>query len=251
MKLSGSVRDSYSFGQHITDEDTQNIIAKQIDEKKIPLDKDAMYIVLTSQDVRHRYGNTRLCYDYCGYTSRSEVFHYRYALVGNRQDTKCKCGALSPSINGLPSLDAAANIVAHELWNVVTRPKARTQFVATENTTECIWQYNAIGKNSFGAPYTVESLGKKYLIRNFYDRRSGKCLDVTNPTSFMHPNIDQNAGIFSIYKHLAENETILPKNTPVYYLPGNPVSTKNITVNCRFYITYESLMSRCSLWQLV
>jgi len=166
LTLAGQINDAYSQGTALSDARIGTIVGNAINSGRLPRDSNAVYFVLTSQDVTATSG---FCTTYCGWHSAGMLSGtaIKYSFVGNpaRCPSMCSVQAISP--NGNAGADAMASILAHELAETVTDPLLNAWYDAAgeENADKCSWTFGTLFALSTGARYNVVLGGRPYLIQ--------------------------------------------------------------------------------------
>jgi hypothetical protein len=172
----GSTNDNYSRGTSLTDANIQTVVSDAITSGRLPKDTNAVYFVLTSQDVTASSG---FCTQYCGWHTHGTISgsDIKYSFVGNpdRCPSSCAAQTVGPNLNA--GADGMASIISHELEEAVTDPDLNAWYdrQGAENADKCAW--------TFGTQYTVNGalanvhLGTRdYLIqRNWVNASGGYC----------------------------------------------------------------------------
>lgn len=151
VRFAGQIDDAYSLGRTLSHDGIQEIVRAAITARKLPLDANGIYFVLTSADVEAELeyvGKTyRFCQDFCGYHEYFELGSARikYAQVGNAErQCPSNCTAFSTPEwtppNGDLGADGAASVVVHELEEATTDPELTAWY--GENSDQCAWQFD-------------------------------------------------------------------------------------------------------------
>ena len=92
LTYAGSANDAYSHGSALTEADVADVVANAILTGGVPLQSDAIYVVLTSADVTVQDGATQFCLTCCNLHGTSEVAGsgFRYVFVGH--PARCPSG---------------------------------------------------------------------------------------------------------------------------------------------------------------
>jgi len=178
VHYAGSTTDANSQGTtNLSDGAIQSIVSSAISSGRLPKDANAVYFVLTAQDVT----KNGFCTSYCGWHTRANISgtDIKYSFVGNPA-TQCPSSCseqTQKSPNGNIGADAMASIIAHELEEAVTDPDLNAWYDrrGAENADKCAW--------TFGTTYTANGslanvkLGTRdYLIqRNWVNNGNGFC----------------------------------------------------------------------------
>ncbi|KAH6566381.1 hypothetical protein BASA60_009516 [Batrachochytrium salamandrivorans] len=164
---------------------------KHISSGALPENADAVYFVLTAndvtEDIRTDIGPGSFCKDYCGYhvsttlTSGTRVF---YAMAGN-PPAACLSGCAPPnnqnsSPNGDVGVDAMLSVLAHELAEAVSDPqsdgtRAWQDASGAENGDKCAYTYGSTSTDSNGASYNVGWNNRNYMIQQNWEPVSQSC----------------------------------------------------------------------------
>lgn len=151
VRFAGQIDDAYSRGRKLSHTSIQDIVRAAITERRLPLDANGIYFVMTSADVEAELdyaGKTyRFCEDFCGYHEYFDLGNSRikYAQVGNAEaQCPANCTAFyTPEWvppNGDLGADGAASVVVHELEEATTDPELTAWY--GENSDQCAWQFD-------------------------------------------------------------------------------------------------------------
>lgn len=179
VTLTGSTVDNYTYGKALGDRQVASVVSNAISSRRLPLDANGVYLVLTSKDVSETSGFlTR----YCGWhwyqsISRTPV---KYAFVGDPSARLSACAAQSTaSPNANPAADAMISVIAHEIAEAATDPLGTAWYDATgaENADKCSWTYGATSVASNGSRYNLTLGGVNYLVQQNWKNLapSGAC----------------------------------------------------------------------------
>jgi hypothetical protein len=135
----------------LSDQNIQTIVKNAISSGRLPYNSNGVYFVITSSNVTARSG---FCTRYCGWhttTTLSGNGPLRYSFVGNASRCLSSCAAQSTSPNGLPGIDGAISVLAHELEEANTDPDLNAWYDSSgaENADKCAWTF---GHAQFTAP---------------------------------------------------------------------------------------------------
>jgi hypothetical protein len=178
-KPSGSVYwDNYSQGSQLHGGSIPQIVTHAI-SAGLPPDQNAVYLVVTSPDVKI----SGFCNSFCAYhTSTAMVYnnvslHIRYALI---PDPTQRCSGCNGGIavygdtvtpNGDMGADTMTDDIMHELSETVTDPDITAWYTQSgaENGDLCNYVYGTaqIGFDATGAQYHYNVMlgGKPYLVQ--------------------------------------------------------------------------------------
>lgn len=173
----GSTSDNYSQGKSLSDAGVQAVVSRALSNGSVPKSTNAVYFVLTSQDVNETSG---FCTQYCGWHTSATISgsNIKYAFVGNPARCLSSCAAQSTSPNGNPGADGMASIIAHELEEATTDPDLNAWYDSRgeENADKCAWTFGTTSTASNGSKYNVTWGGTHYLIqRNWVNASGGYC----------------------------------------------------------------------------
>ena len=176
VSYAGSTTDNYSQGTSLSDAAVQAVVSSAILSKRLPLDTNAVYFVLTSADVNESSG---FCTQYCGWHTHGTIAgsDIKYSFVGNPDRCPSACEFQTTGPNGNAGADGMASIIAHELEEAVTDPDLNAWYDnrGFENADKCAW--------TFGNTFTVNGalanmmLGSRYYLiqRNWVNASGGYC----------------------------------------------------------------------------
>lgn len=201
LTLAGEATDNYSQGATLAPGGLEAVVSNTIGSGKLPLRQDALYFVLTSPDVRQNsdfgeYGTGSFGTMYCGLHNSFKLsgVDVRFAFVGNPiTQARSLCHVNDPSPNGDSGGDAMANIVLHELADMVSAPDLTAWYddsgpdpvpnggLCSANGIEvgdkCIWQWGATKLDAKGARYNQTFGGRNYLLQQLWlNAEGGKCV---------------------------------------------------------------------------
>ncbi|HET8706057.1 MAG TPA: hypothetical protein VFM46_07125 [Pseudomonadales bacterium] len=177
VQLVAQTSDNYTQGKSLTDYGVTMSVYKALLNGKLPKDKNGVYFVLSSPDVKESSGfGTK----YCGWHSYFTLMNvqYKFSFVGNPLKIAPKsCGVKTPSPNGDPGGDAMVSVLYHELSEAVTDPMLNAWYdsLGNENGDKCSWTYGTT-YTSQNALYNVTLGGKNWLIQqNWVNAAGGYC----------------------------------------------------------------------------
>ena len=173
----GSTTVAYPYGTALTDANIQSIVADAINSGALPKNTNAVYFVLTSQDVNATSG---FCTQYCGWHDHATLSgsDIKYSFVGNAARCITSCSAQSSGPNGNAGADGMASIIAHEFEEASTDPDLNAWYDSSgqENADKCAWTFGTQSTAANGSKYNVTLGGKQYLIQqNWVHSAGGYC----------------------------------------------------------------------------
>jgi hypothetical protein len=174
----GSATDNGSLGTALTDSGIKTIVSSAINSGGLPIDQNAVYFVLTSQDVSETSG---FCTQYCGWHTHGLINgqDIKYSFIGNAARCPNACAQQTvTSPNGNVGADAMASIIAHELEETVTDPDLNAWFFSDgqENADKCAWTFGTMSTATNGSKYNVTLGSRQYLIQqNWVNSASPAC----------------------------------------------------------------------------
>jgi hypothetical protein len=175
-----SVFTGYTHGTTLTDDDVFSVVSDAIDSQQVPSDPTAIYLVLTSSDVKEGSGFGGFCGGYCGFHSHT-VYNsadLKWAFIGDPAPCLNSCTAKtkydeygithSPNFNW--SSDGMVSVIAHELSEIITDPdwdtmRAWVDSNGMENADRCAWNYGPIYSTANGSAANVKLGGRDYLVQ--------------------------------------------------------------------------------------
>jgi len=177
VHYAGFTNDNYSQGKSLSDAQIQTVVSSAITSGRLPKDTNAVYFVLTSQDVTASSG---FCTQYCGWHTHGTISgsDIKYSFVGNPDRCPSACEEQTTSPNGNAGADGMASIIAHELEEAVTDPDLNAWYDIRgyENADKCAWTFGATDTAANGSKYNVTLGGSRYLIqRNWVNAAGGYC----------------------------------------------------------------------------
>lgn len=174
-----SIFDNYSMGTDLNDYSVFAVVTNAITAKKLPLDRNGLYVVLSSADVNETSG---LCTSYCGWHKNTayQQINLKYAYIGNPERCPNSCAAELITPNNNFAADSMANIIAHELEELITNPRGNGWYgnSGEENADKCAWTFGKTKTDSHGAKYNTTIAFKHYLIQmNWLNANGGMCVN--------------------------------------------------------------------------
>ncbi|HLN63021.1 MAG TPA: hypothetical protein VK464_15900 [Symbiobacteriaceae bacterium] len=174
----GYTTDNYSQGSQFGDTGVKNIVSSAITSGRLPSDTNAVYLVLTSSDVKETSGFlTR----YCGWHTNGSIGgkDIKYSFVGDPARNYSACsGQTASSPNSNISADAMISVIAHEIEEAVTDPDLNAWYDAqgAENADKCAWTWGTTSTASNGSKYNMTLGSRNYLIQqNWVNAGGGYC----------------------------------------------------------------------------
>jgi hypothetical protein len=173
----GSTTDNYSHGTSLSDSAIKAVVTSAITSGRLPKNVNALYFVLTSQDVTASSG---FCTQYCGWHTHGTISgsNIKYSFVGNPARCISSCAAQTVGPNGNAGADGMASILAHELEETNTDPDLNAWFDSrgAENADKCAWTFGSTTTLPGGAKYNMTLGARKYLIQqNWVNASGGYC----------------------------------------------------------------------------
>src|SRR5262249_51345398 len=137
--LAGQTTDAYSQGTTLSDAGVLAVVNSAITSGRLPKDTNAVYMVLTSQDVNE---STGFCTQYCGWHDSGTVSgsDIKYAFIGNPARCIANCAAQTNGPNGNPGADGMASIMSHEFEEATSDPDLNAWWQTStgmENADKC------------------------------------------------------------------------------------------------------------------
>jgi hypothetical protein len=177
-KYGGVTYDSYSQGTSLTDSQIYNVVVNAIKTKKLPLNSNALYFVLTSSDVAATSG---MCTKYCGWHTSAIIGTQavRYSYVGSPMRCPSSCSrtqSVYPNANR--EADGMANILMHELVEAMTDADVDAWYDGTyyENADKCAWTWGQTYTTTSGAMANMKIGARDFLIQqNWINNKGGYC----------------------------------------------------------------------------
>jgi hypothetical protein len=179
VRYAGATRDNYSRGSTLTDDDVFAIVSNAISGNQLPRDRNAMYFVLSSPDVRESSG---FCSAYCGWHNHANLgpTDIKYSFVGN-PESQCPdlCEPQTDrSPNDNPGADAMAATVARELAATATDYDLNAWFddKQQENADKCVGIYGDANPTANGSLANVHLGNRDYLLQSIWvNQGAGFC----------------------------------------------------------------------------
>jgi hypothetical protein len=175
-----SVFVGYSHGTTLTDDDVFAVVSDAVDSQQVPSDQSAIYVVLTSADVREGSGLGGFCAGYCGFHSHT-VYNsadLKWAFIGDPAPCLNSCTAKpkydeygithSPNFNW--AADGMVSVIGHEISESISDPDwdtapAWVDHNGQENSDMCAWNYGNLFTTNNGSAANVKLGTRDYLIQ--------------------------------------------------------------------------------------
>ena len=177
VHYAGSTTDNYSQGTSLSDAQIETVVSSAISSGRLPKDTNAIYFVLTSQDVTASSG---FCTQYCGWHTNGTIggSDIKYAFIGNPARCPSSCEEQTTSPNGNAGADGMASIIAHEMEEAISDPDLNAWYdrQGEENADKCAWTFGSESTASNGSKYNITLGGTHYLIQqNWVNASGGYC----------------------------------------------------------------------------
>lgn len=176
VNFRGSVTDNYSLGNNLSDNNVAAVVGETLSSKEFPVDRNGLYVVLTSKDVTQG----SFCNQFCGWHSYGFAgdVPIKVAFVGDSDQCPSFCQHQNPSPNNNPAADDAATYIAHELSETVTDPLLNAWFNPglIENGDLCYLDFGSTKVLPNGSSYNITFAGRPYFIQELWvNARGGYC----------------------------------------------------------------------------
>lgn len=169
-----------TLGKNLTDVDIFMIVSNAVDNQQVPADPNAIYLVLTSSDVRQgSFGG--FCGSYCGWHDHhvyNQTIELKFGFIGDPAQCLDVCTAktkydeygIDHSPNSNWSADGMASVIAHELTETITDPvwdlsRGWQDDFGYENADKCAWNYGPVYLTSGGSVANVKLGNREYLLQ--------------------------------------------------------------------------------------
>lgn len=180
LNLAKSIFLDPTLGPMLTDVDVFAVVTNAIDNQQIPSDPHAIYLVLTSADIKQGTFFGGFCGGYCGWHDHKlyNSVDIKYSFVGDPAKCLDTCTAKSkydeygithsPNYNW--SADGMASVIAHELTETITDPdwdlgRAWQDDQGYENADKCAWNYGPVYLTNGGSVANVKLGNREYLLQ--------------------------------------------------------------------------------------
>ena len=166
VSLAATTQDNYSRGMRLGDNDIWLIVTSALTQKRLPIDSNGVYFVLTAADVSVTgFPNTL-----CGWHTEQSFggTNIHYAFVGNPGTAGLRtCAAQIIGPNGNAEADAMASSLVHELEESVTDPNLDAWYDSEGNEVadKCAWTFGTTYTAYTGAKANMQLGAKDYLIQ--------------------------------------------------------------------------------------
>jgi hypothetical protein len=173
--MNGTYTDTGSQGANLNDTTLQTVVKNAINGGHLPLDRNAIYHVLTSSEVTETGG---FCTNYCGFHNHMTLngTDIKYTFVGNPVHCTAQGGVgdcqgdannITHSPNNDPGVDAMISVIAHESEEATSDPDLNAWYFASgqENGDKCAYTYGATHPVGNGSDYNIMLGSMKYLIQ--------------------------------------------------------------------------------------
>jgi hypothetical protein len=173
LTLGKQVFDSYSHGTFLTQGNIQDIVRTNLTSGTLPSDPNAIYMVLTSKDVKQSLGIFEFCGWFCGWHDHLVMagFDVKYAFIGNTEQCPESCSPDNDvhSPNDNIGADGMISVISHEIDETVTDPDENAWFLEgwgkTENGDKCAWKFGTTWAVPNGANANMKLNGKDYYVQ--------------------------------------------------------------------------------------
>jgi Phosphate-induced protein 1 conserved region len=147
ISYSGSATDVYSQGTSLDAKGVLAALAAAFHRRRLPLDPNGLYFVLTSADVEETSG---FCADYCSWHHHAKIagVDVKYAFLGNPARCPEACELVPGNTpNGDAAADAMVAGLAARINEMVTNPDGDGWFDAAglESTDKCLASADPFG----------------------------------------------------------------------------------------------------------
>jgi hypothetical protein len=178
----------------LTDAEVQALVANNLKSSALPLNADAIYLVLTASNVNQVprasiHTQNGFCAAYCGwhsrftYTNAKVSTDIKYAWVGNPAKCPTNCAPVQneqASPNGDVGVDAAVNTIAREISEAVTDPDSNAWYDSSGNeiADKCAWTFGSVttvNNKPVSYSYNIVLNGTKYMIQQLWKNSGGVC----------------------------------------------------------------------------
>jgi hypothetical protein len=176
--LGASVALGTPHGTVLDDVAVRAVVSQAIDGGQVPLDTNAIYVVLASPEITEIAGH---CDAYCGYHSFVPQAEgtLKYVFLGSpsRCPAACAPQLAGGSPNGDFASDALANLLAHELLSVMTSPELDGWYSSSgaEGADLCNFAFGPTTPSANGAPSNVRAGARDYLLQENWVLGAGSC----------------------------------------------------------------------------
>jgi hypothetical protein len=142
------------------------------------LNASTIYVVLASPDIWESSG---LDVTYCAFHSTGVVNgkSFRYAFVANPARSPQRCGPQGLGPNQNWTGDAAASLLAAELFNMVTDPDLTAWYdkIGLEGADKCAWTFGTTHTTANGGRANVRFGQYEYLLQQLWvpSKNGGAC----------------------------------------------------------------------------
>ncbi len=183
LNFSGAVFDNYSQGTRFSDRNLTTIVSTHVGHD-LPSDVNAVYLVLTSSDVKESSG---FCRTYCGFHTHATIggADIKYAFVGNVDQCPSGCeiqstGPNSPSA-GVGGADGMSNTITHETEEAITDPDLNAWFDSSgnEDADKCNFKFGPTQTAANGAKFNQTFGGHNWMIQMEWENSRGGGCDQT------------------------------------------------------------------------
>jgi hypothetical protein len=183
LNFSGHTFDNYSAGTRFGDNALANIVARHVGTD-LPADANAVYLVLSSSDVKESSG---FCTRYCGFHTHATIGgrDIKYAFIGNVDQCPRGCEAQTTGPNspaaGVGGADGMANVITHETEEAITDPDLNAWFdsAGNEDADKCNFKFGPTQIAPNGSHFNQTFGGHNWLIQMEWENSRGGGCDQT------------------------------------------------------------------------
>jgi len=187
IHYAGFALDAGSQGTSLSDNSIANIVSSALTSKALPVDTNAVYMVLTAPGVKETSG---FITSYCGWHTYGTYngSNIKYAFIGDAAGPSLgNCAEqTSSSPNGDPAVDAMVSVMAHELEESTSDPNLNAWYDSNgeENADKCAWTFGTTHPAaSNGSKANMNLGGRDFLIQqNWLNLNGGSCALAYNPS---------------------------------------------------------------------
>jgi hypothetical protein len=178
-----AVFDNYSQGSRFGDRNLTTIVSTHVGHD-LPADTGAVYLVLTSSDVKESSG---FCRTYCGFHTHATIngADIKYAFIGNVDQCPTGCEAQSTGPNspaaGVGGADGMINVITHETEEAITDPDLNAWFDSSgqEDADKCNFKFGPTQVAPNGSHFNQTFGGHNWLMQMEWENSRGGGCDQT------------------------------------------------------------------------
>ena len=177
VTYAGSSADTGSLGTSLTDSSIWTLVNNALAARKLPVDANGVYFVLTAPYVAETSGFlTKYCVWHTYGSFNGTMI--KYAFIGDPTANMGACSMQTTSPNGDAGADAMASVISHEMEESATDPQLNAWYDASgaEDADKCAWTFGQTYSAANGSMANMKLGTRDFLIQqNWVNSGGGFC----------------------------------------------------------------------------